>query len=519
MDKIPSVGKSIARKIAELIETGELKYYKKLKASFPVKVEELMSVQGMGPKTIKILYKKLKIKSLSELKKSAKQGKIKKIKGLSQTVEKNILEGMKTVKTAEGRMLLWHAIPLAEEIKQKISSLKGVKKVEIAGSFRRKKETIGDFDILVISDKPTAVISSFCSMPEVNSVATMGAMKSSVRLKNGLSADLYVLKEKEFGSALHYFTGSKEHSIELRKIALKKGYTLSEHGLFSVRTKKWEAGRTEEEIYKKLKMQFVPPELRENMGEIEAALKNKIPKLVEHNDFKGDFHMHTKWTDGDNTIKDMAIEAQGLGFKFITITDHAGPLKMVNALDERKIKKYVQEIDKAQKKVGIKIFKGAEIDINKEGCLTLKKSALKELDVVIAAVHSSFKIPKKEMTKRLCHVMENYPVNILAHPTGRIIGKRLGYDLNMEKLFKTAKETNTFLDVDTFPNRQDLNSINIKAALKAGCKISLSSDAHNKNQIHFSRTLGIPLARRGWAGPKDILNCWSIEKIKKALRK
>lgn len=519
LKEIPGVGESIAQKITEFIETGEIKYYKKLKASMPVKVDELMAVPGMGPKKIKLLYKKLNVKDLKDLKKAAEQHKIRELKSLGPTVEENLLKGIEVVKAAKKRMLLGLAIPLAEEIKGKLASLKEVKKVEIAGSYRRKKETIGDLDILVISDKPAAVIDFFCSLPGVKEVISRGAMKSSVRLRNDLNVDLYVLKEKEFGSALQYFTGSKEHGIEVRKIALSKGLTLSEHGLFSVKTKKWAAGRTEEEIYKRLGLQFIPPELRENRGEVEAALRNKLPKLVKPEDLKGDFQCHSQWSDGNDSIEQMALQAQKLGFKFIAVTDHAGPLKIAHALDEKRIKKYIKEIDKIQKNVDIKIFKGIEADIKKDGNLAVSKSALKELDVVSAAVHSAFKMPEKEMTKRICSALENYPISILAHPTGRVIGERLGYALNMEKLFETAKATNTFLDADAYPDRSDLNDVNIKAAIEAGCKIALSSDAHNKNQIHFVRTLGIPLARRGWATSKDVLNCWELDKIRKALKK
>lgn len=517
LDKIPGVGESISKKIAEIIKTGKLKYHQKLKASMPVKVGELMGIRDIGPKTIKLLYKKLKVKNLKELKKAAKQQKIRKIKGLGKTVEENILEGIKFKKESGKRMLLGHVMPAAEEIREKLQKIKGAKKVEITGSYRRKKDTIGDLDILVISDKPAKVISSFCSFPEVKSTIAKGTMKSSVKLENGLRVDLYVLKEKELGSALNYFIGSKEHSIELRKIALKKGYTLSEHGLFRVKTKKWAAGRTEKEIYKKLKMQFIPPELRENRGEIEAALKHQLPKLVESKDIKGDFHTHTKWSDGSLTIEQTASEAQRLGFKFIAITDHMGHLKIAKALDEKNIKKYLKEIDRVQKKFKIKIFKGAEIDIRKDGNLDISDSVLKELDVVIGAIHSPFRT--SNMTKRICYALENYPINILAHPTGRLLQERPGYPLNMEKLFETAKATNTFLEIDASPKRLDLNDINIKAAIEAGCKISIGSDAHNKDQLQFVKTLGIPTARRGWAAKKDILNCWNLAKIKKALRK
>ncbi|MBR9683215.1 DNA polymerase/3'-5' exonuclease PolX [Candidatus Woesearchaeota archaeon] len=511
---IPGVGASIAEKIIEFLKTGKVKLHQKLKKSLPIKINELASVSGMGPKTIKVLYEKIKIKNLAELKRAAKQGKIRKIGGLGQTVEENILQGIEIVKTAKKRMLLGLVIPLAEEIKERVESIPGVKRVVIAGSYRRRKETVRDLDILAISKQPGKVVDTFCSFPEVKSVRAKGALKASVRLKNGINVDLYVLQENKFGSALNYFTGSKEHNIELRKLALKKGLTLSEHGLTKVKSKKLVAAKTEEVIYERLGMQYIPPELRENRGEIEAALKRKIPRLVTK--IKGDLHMHTTWSDGDDTIEEMARAAQKLGYKFIAISDHAGPLKIANSLDEKRITKYLKAIDRVQKKVKIKILKSLEVDIKKNGDLSIKKQTLKKLDLVLGAIHSGFKTP--DMTKRICTALENNHINILTHPSGRVIQKRAPYSLNFDKLFETAKATNTFLEVDAFPNRLDLTDVNIKAAIEAGCKIAINSDAHNINQIHFSTTIGVPWARRGWATEKDVLNCWNLKKIKKALK-
>jgi len=518
LEELPGVGKSIAEKIAEFVETGKIRYYEKLKKEIKVDLEELNRVPGLGPKTIKLLYKKLGVRNLKDLEKAAKAGKIKILKWMGEIEERNILEGIGIVKKRGGRMILGYAAPIAEEIKRILSKVEGVKRVEVAGSFRRGMETIGDLDILAISDKPKEVMDVFCSMPDVKKVVAKGITRSAIRLNNNLDVDLRVLKEKEFGSALMYFTGNKQHNIALRKIALKKGYTLSEYGLFKLKGKKFVIGKSEEEIYRKLGVGYIEPELRENMGEIEAALGRKLPNLINLREVKGDFQMHSKWSDGANTIKEMVEEAEKRRLKVIAITDHIGDVGVTNSLKGKRFNDYLKEIDKVNKKSKMVVLKGAEIDIDKKGILKATKEILGKLDLVLGAVHSSFRLSEKEQTKRICSALENYPINILAHPTGRKINEREPIALKMEKVYETAKRTDTFLEIDGIPERMDLKDVHAKAAKEFGCKISLGSDAHSVSQLDYLK-FAVVNAKRGWLEKKDILNCWNLEKIKKAIRK
>ncbi|MEW5896962.1 MAG: DNA polymerase/3'-5' exonuclease PolX [Nanoarchaeota archaeon] len=518
LEEIPGVGEHIARKIEEIIKTGKLKYYEELKKKVPLKLDELMSVPGLGPKKIKLLYQKLKVKSIKDLEEAAKKQKIRKIKTLGAVTEENILRGIELAKGAK-RFPLGRIMPLAEEIKQKLLSQPFIKRVEIAGSYRRKKETVGDIDILSISDKPAETMDFFTKMPGVKSILAKGTTKSIIVLNNNLQVDIRVLPEKEFGSALQYFTGDKEHNIAVRKIALKKGYTLSEYGLFELKTKKWLAGRSEEEIYQKLGMQMPPPEIRTNSGEVEAALAHKLPKLVEYKEVHADFHIHSDFSDGDNSLEEMIAAAKKLGHQSIAVTDHMGPLKIAHALDEKRLQKYVQEIERVGRKVPeINVLIGAEVDIDKNGNLTATKKMLSRLDFVLAAVHSSFKMPEKEMTARIIHAFENYSVNALAHPSGRLINQRESYLFDQEKVFQAAKDKNIFLEINAFPDRLDLNGELIRKALQFGCKFTIGTDSHNREQLKFIE-LGTATARCGWLEKKDLLNCWDAKKIGKALER
>ena len=514
---IPGVGEHIGKKIEEILKTGKLKYYRKLKKKVKVDIEELRQVPSLGPKKIKLLYKKLGIKNIKDLEKAIKKGKLQKIKGFGEETTKNFQQGIEIVKTRPKRFLYQTALPIVEEIKENLKKLRSVQKVEVAGSFRRCKETVGDLDFLVVSKKPEEVMKMFTSMADVKKVLAKGSTKSSVRLTNNLQIDLRVVKEKEFGSALLYFIGNKQHNVEIRKLALKKGYTLSEYGLFKVKGKRWVAGRTEEDIYKKLGLKYMEPELRENLGELTAARQDKLPKLITKKDVKGIFHNHTTWSDGGNSILEMAKKAEELKLKFFSFNDHFGPVGIANPLNERRLKGYIKEIDKVQKKVGIKIFKGLEIDILKDGKLPLSSKKLKELDVVIASVHLAIKMDEKEMTKRVCYALENYPVNILGHPTDRLLGTRQPLNINLEKVFECAKKNNVFMEINGSPKRMDLSGENVKDALEKGCRFALGSDAHSVDHLPFY-TLSINMARRGWTEKKNVLNCWTLPKIEKALK-
>ena len=518
LENIPGVGKHIAEKIAEYLEKGKSKYYNQLKKKVKIDIESLHQIPTLGPKKIKFLYEKLKIKNVKDLEKAIKKGKLKKLKGFGEETEKNLSEGIKLVKSRPKRFLYYQALPIVNEIKNYFNKSGFVKKIEVAGSFRRGKETIGDLDFLVISNKANEVMKLFMQLPDVKKIISKGTTRSSVRLSNGLQVDLRVVKEKELGSALMYFIGNKQHNIELRKIALSKGYTLSEYGLFRLKRKKWVAGRTEEEIYQKLGMDYIEPELRENSGEIKAAQEKKLPKLITNRNIKGVFHNHTKWSDGNNSMLEMAQKAEQLGMKFISFNDHYGDIAITNPLNEKRLVGYLKAIEKVRKKVKIKVFSGVEIDILKDGKLPLSAEKLKKIDVVIAAIHLATRMPEEKMTKRVCDALENYPVNILAHPTDRLINSREAIKLNLEKVFLTAKKNNVYLEINSSFERLDLNGENIKAAKKMGCKFVLSTDGHNLQHLE-NYVLGVTQARRGWLEKKDILNCYNLNKIEKVLKK
>ncbi len=515
---VPSVGEHIAQKIEEYLTTGKSSYFEKLKKEMPV-AEELFHLEGIGPKTIKLLYQKLKIKTLPDLKKAAQQGKISKLEGMGEKKQQQILESIGRLQTwAPHRFLLGEASLMVEDIISYLKKVQGVEKAMPAGSYLRGKETVGDVDVLIVGQNNKKIMDVFVSMNDVAKVLAHGESKSSVRLSNGLQVDTRVVDKNYYGSALQYFTGSKEHSVALRKLALKKGLTLSEYGLFTVKGKKRVAGTTEEEIYKKLNMQWMPPEMRENRGEIELALKHKIPKLIEWGDIHGDFQTQTNWSDGAHSIEEMAKKAQQLGWKFVTITDHVGGIGIVNPLDEKRLAKQAVEIDKVQKKSGIRIFKGAEIDITKTGELALPKAACKKLDVVLMSIHSAFRMPSSEMTKRICTAMENYPVNVFGHPTGRLINQRDGVEFDADKVFETAKECGVFLEINGQPSRMDLSDVHVHAARELGCSFAISSDAHAKEQLEYVK-YGVVTARRGWLEKKHVLNTKTLAQIEKLLER
>ncbi|MEK6901565.1 MAG: PHP domain-containing protein, partial [Nanoarchaeota archaeon] len=428
------------------------------------------------------------------------------------------VKGIELVKTRPKRFLYVQALPMVNFIIERFSKYPFVENIQVAGSFRRGKETVGDLDFLVISEQPEKVMQVFTTLPDVKEVLAKGKTKSSIRLSDGMQIDLRVIHKKEFGSAMNYFIGSKEHNVELRKLALSKGLTLSEYGLFTIKGKKWIAGRTEEEIYKKLGLRYIEPELRESMGEIVAAQKNTLPQLITSKDVNGVFHNHSTWSDGSNSLLEMAQRAEKLKFKFISFNDHYGHIGITNQLNEKRLNSYLQEIEKVRKKVGIRVFSGVEIDILKDGTLPLSSKLLRELDVVVASVHVAIKMPEAEMTQRVWSALENYPLNILGHPTDRLLNIREPLQLNLEKVYETARERGIFLEINSSPQRMDLSGEKIKAARDSGCQFAISTDAHSTEGLMTS-SLGVLSARRGWLETKDVLNCWSLPKIEKALQK
>ena len=517
LEKIPGVGKNIAEKIEEYLKTGKIKYYQDLKKKTPVNIKELTAIEGLGPKTVKILYQELAIKNLAELEQAARSHKIAPLFGLGEKTEKNILQGIAFLKRSKGRFLLGEILPRVKEVYQKLKSLKEIEEISSAGSVRRMKETIGDVDFLVISKKPEKVMDFFVSLPGVIKIWGKGPTKSSVRMKEGFDMDIRVVPKRSYGSALQYFTGSKEHNIAIRRIAMDKGLKLSEYGLF--RGKKMIAGETEEEIYEALDMQWIPPEIRENQGEIELALEEKLPKLIDYKDIRGDLHCHSDWDGGANSIEEMVKTAKEMGYEYLGIADHTKFLKIEHGLDEKKLVQQKKEIDKLNWKLEIgnwkfKILQGCEANILNDGSLDIKDEALKKLDFVIAGVHSNFKMEKEKMTERIIRAMKNPHIDIISHPTGRILQRRDEYQIDFNKILRAAKETGTILEINSFPERLDLNDQNIRQAKEAGVKMVINTDSHHKDQLKFME-FGIAQARRGWAEKQDIINTQPLEKLLK----
>ena len=521
LEEIPGVGASIAEKIEELLKTGRLKYYEELKKKTPVDLGNLVQIEGLGPKNIKKLYENLKIKNLDDLEKAARAGKIRRLESFGEKSEERILKGIEFLKKSGGRAVLGFIMPVVRNIEERLKSLGEVEKVAVCGSIRRMQETIGDIDILVTSKKPRSVIDYFAAMPEVEHVYGKGETKTIVRLKIGLDADLRVVEPVSYGAAVQYFTGSKEHNIALREIAIKKGYKLNEYGLFSSGGgDRMIAGRDEKEIYEKLGLMWMPPELRTDSGEIEAAKTGKLPKLIEYGSLQGDLQIQTDWTDGKNSIEEMARAAVSLGLEYIAITDHTERLAMTGGLDKKKIVKQWAEIDKIQRKLGgrIKILKGTECDILKDGSLDLPDKVLAKLDVVGVAIHSRFNLSRRDQTERIKKAISNKHVHIFFHPTGRIIGRREAYEINMDEITETAKKTGTVLEIDAFPARLDLKDEHIRKCVAAGVKMSIDSDAHSVSHFQYLE-FGIAQARRGWAERNDIINAWPLEKMRKFLKR
>lgn len=518
LDDIPGVGKSIAQKIDEIVKTGHLKYLEKLKKKVPVKVKELMDIEGIGPKTIKKLYKRFGVKNRKELEAAAKKQKIRKLKGFGETVETKILKSIKFAKKTKGRLLLGYVLPEAEAIVQQLKSSGTIKKISLAGSLRRKKSTIGDIDILATAKNPAKAIDFFTKkIKDLSRVSAKGTTKASIRLKSGLQIDLRILDDKSWGAGLQYFTGSKKHGIHTRQIALKKGYKLSEYGLF--KGKKQIAGSDEEGIYKRLGMQYIEPELREDRGEIEAALKKKIPKLVQVGEIKGDLHVHTKWSDGKHSIKDMAEAAKKCRMRYIAITDHTGNLKIAGGLTGKDLMAQKSEIKRVNRQVkGIKIFSGAEVNIKNDGTVDIPNEYLKKLDVVVASIHSGHRGSREKLTKRICTAMENPYVHIIGHPTGRILQKREAYALNFDKICETAKKTGTALEINAYPNRLDLSEELIRTAIEKGVKLSIGTDSHSIEHCRFIKIGGYH-ARKGWCRKGDLANTRNAARILNWLKK
>lgn len=515
LEEISGVGKGIAFHIERLLKKGSFAEYERLKEKTPVNISELTSVEGVGPKMVKTLWQKLKIRNLADLEKAAAAGKIRKLEHFGEKSEEKILKGIEFLKKSGGRQVLGYVLSEVRNLEKMINSFPEVEQATVCGSVRRRKETIGDIDILAISKKPEKVMERFISLPFVAHVYGKGPTKTNVKLKNGLDADLRVVSKESFGAAINYFTGSKDHNIALREIAIKKGLKLNEYGLY--KGKKMIAGKTEEELYKALGLRYIEPEMRENTGEIEAARANKLPELIGYGDLKGDLQVQTDWTDGENSIEEMTRAAIDAGLQYIAITDHTRSLAMTGGSDEKKLLKQMAAIDKinkgySQKDIGFRVLTGAEVNIGKDGTLDIDDKTLAKLDVVGAAVHSHFNLSREEQTKRIIRAMENPNIDMIFHLTGRIINKRAPIDLDIGEIIKAAKRTKTVLEINAFPDRADIKDEYIRKCVEEGVKMSIDSDAHSKEHFKILE-FGIAQARRGWAKRGDIINAWPLAKM------
>ena len=514
---IPGIGKDLADKIKEYVSTGRIKAYEDLKKKIPGGLLDLLNIPSIGPKTAKLLYEKLKIKDISGLEKAIQRNKLQGIFSIKEKTVENILKGIEILKRGRKRMTLAQAVQVADEFVGALKKLPAVKKISVAGSLRRQKETVRDIDILMISRKPKKIMDVFTGLPDVATVLAKGETKASVRTKDDVQVDCRVEEDKSFGAALLYFTGSKNFNIKLRQIAIKKGLKLNEYGLF--RNGKFVCGRSEEEMFKSLGLPYIEPELREDSGEIELAKEFQLPHLIELKDIKGDLHAHSKWSDGRNSIEEMAIAARLRGYSYIAITDHSESLKIAGGLRATDLKKKKREIDKINGKLkDFRVLYGTEVDIDSEGRLDYKDQVLKELEVVVAAIHTGFKQSKSQLTKRLIRACQNKYAHIIAHPTGRLWGTRDAYAIDMDEVLKAARDTNTHLEINAFPQRLDLNDLNCRRAKEIGARLVIDTDAHIAGQLE-SMKLGVSVARRGWLTCNDVINTLPVEELLKAIKK
>ncbi len=504
LDDIPSIGPGITAHIIEFLQKGKVQKFLELKQSVPKDLRKMISIPSLGPKRVAKLYKNLHIRTIKQLETAAKNGQIAKLEGFGKKLQEEIKDGIQIVSQEINQTPIGIALPIAERLKELLVPY--AKKIEIAGSIRRMNETVKDIDLLITSKKPNKVIEVFTNLPEVTKVVNAGNTKASVRLKQGINCDVRIVPSKSFGAALVYFTGSKDHNIKLRQIAIKQGKKLSEYGLF--KNNKYIVGKTEKEVYTHLSLPYFPPEIREDNGEFNL----KIPSLVELRDIKGDCHMHTTWSDGLSSSEDMIKAATKHNYEYIAITDHSRSLKIANGLSIDRLRNRNKELCRLQKKYSIKILNGAEVDILSNGKLDYPNSLLKELDFVIGSIHSSFKDSKKVMTDRIVKAIDSGGIHCVGHLTGRLINIRKPYDLDFNDILDHAKKNNVALEINSQPSRLDLRAEYIREAIKNNVKLIINSDSHNINQLE-SIKYGIGQARKGWAKKIDVLNTLPLKKF------
>lgn len=513
LSELPGIGKDLAGKIAEIVETGHFALLDTLKKKLPGELGEMAALPGLGPKRLKLLHDKLRVNTFDDLRRVVEGGRLHRIKGFGPAIEKKLSAALEKP-VAEKRFRLSVAEAEAEAL---VSFLAGSGRVVVAGSYRRRRDTVGDLDLVVTSADAAAVGDKLVAYDNVAEVLAHGGTRTTVVLRSGLQVDIRAVPEESYGAALLYFTGSKAHNIALRSIAVRRGWKLNEYGLFS--GKRRIAGLTEEEIYKKLGLAYIPPEMREDRGEIALAQANELPVLVTRADIRGDLHVHSDWTDGTAPIAAMAKAAQAQGYDYIALTDHSRRVAMAHGLDPARLAKQSREIDRVNAHLrGLTILKGIEVDILKDGSLDLPDASLAKLDIVVAAVHSYFDLPREAQTDRVIRAMSNPHVSIIAHPTGRLIGEREPYDVDMARVIEAARSLGCHLEINAQPERLDLNDLHVHAAKQAKVKLAVSTDAHSTDSFAYIR-FGIDQARRGWLTADDVVNTRSLADLRKLLRR
>jgi len=518
LESIPSVGAKLAKHISDLLTKGKSAELERIKKSMPPALLQLLKINNLGPKKVKFLAKKFKVKSLAGLKKLLASHKLSSAKGWGAKSEQNIREGIELYKKFSERFPIGQVDGLVHNILTELKKYSEIDRAEICGSFRRSRETVGDLDFLVTAKSPAKAIKFFCTLPEVAKVLSQGPTKANVLLKRGLEADLRVVKPESFGAAMHYFTGSKAHNIATRKMGITRGLKINEYGVYKKIKNQFKkiGGREEMDIFRAIDLPWIPPEIRENLGEIEAAANNTLPNLITQQDIRGDLHIHSTWSDGQESILTMAQAARKMGYEYLAITDHTATVGITHGLNAQAILRQLKEIEKIRQRVkGIIILSGSEVDIRKDGSLDLPNNILSKLDVVIASIHTSFKMSKTEMTKRLLRAIKNPQVDIIGHPSAREINHREPIEADWEVIMKAAQKSKTALEINSFWNRLDLNDVQARMAKNLGVKLVISTDAHNVSELSNMK-FGIATARRGWLEAKDVLNTLPLNKFLKA---
>ncbi len=512
--EIPGIGSELAAKIEEYLRTGFMHTYEKLKGEIPLGLLTLLAVPGLGPKTARHLYDELHITTLEELERAAREHRLARIPGIREKTEENILRGIDTIKRGMERLPLARVLPVARELVDTLRQRTTLERIEIAGSLRRRKETVKDIDLVASAENPARVMASFVSLPLVEEVVMHGPTRSSVIIRDGLQVDLRVVSPASFGAALAYLTGSKGHNIRLRDLAVKAGLKLNEYGIFRERDNERLGGQEEEDVYRILGLPFIPPELREDLGEIETAMSGKLPRLVTMEDIRGDLHIHSSWSDGALSIAELAEAARARGLRYIALTDHSKGLGVAHGLTVERLMEQKREVDQVNGRYkDFRILHGTEMDIRSDGTLDFPDEVLKQLDVVIASIHSGFRQSREQLTSRLRAAMCNPHVSIIAHPSGRLIGERDPYDVDMEELLHMAKETGTAMEINAYPLRLDLNDISARRAKELKVPVAIGTDAHVMSQLE-NLAYGISVARRGWLEKGDVLNTLELKALK-----